>query len=111
MFIPNTILSTDVLLYIYKYIHLFHCDWSETEIKSLTLSPSAKYFGKDEESRDQSRQVNNYKANAYKGGDHSGAQVISNYLGFRGGSVSNASRILLSLQSSTFRKDIGKTIS
>lgn len=38
-----------------------------TEIKSLTLSLNAKYFGKDEKSRDQSRQVNNYKANAYKG--------------------------------------------
>lgn len=98
-------------IYINTFIHSTVIPWSETEIKSLTLSLNAKNFGKDEKSRDQSRQVNNYKANAYKGGDHSGAQVISNYLGFRGGSVSNASRILLSLQSSTFRKDIGKTIS
>lgn len=55
-------------IYINTFIHSTVIPWSETEIKSLTLSLNAKYFGKDEKSRDQSRQVNNYKANAYKGG-------------------------------------------
>lgn len=55
-------------IYINTFIHSTVIPWSETEIKSLTLSLNAKNFGKDEKSRDQSRQVNNYKANAYKGG-------------------------------------------
>lgn len=55
-------------IYINTFIHSTVIPWSETEIKSLTLSLNAKYFGKDEKSRDQSRQVNNYKADAYKGG-------------------------------------------
>lgn len=57
-----------IYIYIYKHSSIpLWLEWNRNWV-SDSQSECKGFFWKDEKSRDQSRQVNNYKANAYKGG-------------------------------------------